>query len=104
VAELTAARAIERAEHALRTGQPNLASIYMRRASVLVAEDHAAARRRVRQARIRNARNPVELIWLAVEDMTIAAQTVWDAIREAFSNSEQSKYALAGPSKGGTHA
>lgn len=103
MAEMTAAHAIERAEHALRTGQPNLACIYMRRASVLVAEDHAAARRRIRQARTKNAQHPVEILTLYFEEVAASLQLVWDAFREAVITHEpKTSYALAGPSKGGT--
>lgn len=39
---MTSAHAIERAEHALRTGQPNLAMTYMRRARVLIQQEKQA--------------------------------------------------------------
>lgn len=100
---MTSAHAIERAEHALRTGQSNLACIYMRRASVLVADDHEGSRRAIRRARLRAAAaTPFGILSLTFEEIGHACQEGMFSLREALSIKHQ--YALAGPSKGGTHA
>ena len=100
---MTAARAIERAEHALRTGQPNLACTYMRRASVLVAQDREAARRALLRARLKNARNPFEVIDVAIEEASAALRSTVEKIEQIFApiNNLQTGYALAGLTKGG---
>lgn len=103
MAEMTAAHAIERAEHALRTGQPNLAVIYMRRAMVLVAQDREATRRAILRARVRGA-GPLELLLISFEQIAEAAKEAAQDFVQAWRQvaaTAQNNYALAGPSKGG---
>lgn len=97
---MNAAHAIERAEHALRTGQPNLAITYMRRAAVLVAQEREAARRAILRARLARA-SPAERIGIAAEEIAAAFKPFVDFITSFGTETGPNSYALAGPSKGG---
>lgn len=104
---MSAANMIRRAEAALRTEQPNLAALYMRRATEYAAADRAEHRRATRTAQ-RAQRSPLQNV---AQDVNEAFGQLADGIREAWQlirpalirlADERSAYTLAGPSLGGT--
>jgi len=73
---------IAKAEAALRTGQPRLAMLYMRRG----LSGSRAGR-----------------VWLARHDLTNTLRAFWRAFETGDAADLQRAYALAGPSKGVSH-
>lgn len=82
---MTPEKAIERAIHALQTGQPNLATTYMRRADQLLVE--------IREERERQMRESMTFqevfeelcgsVNEAMQDMVDVATSVWIELRKA---------------------
>lgn len=100
---MTAAQLIARAEHALRTDQPNLAALYMRRAAEHLAAERAAIKQDFRKVFIKLG--PFSPLALFAQDLAEVVNRVGDAMREAFrsvAEHSQADFTLAGPSKGST--
>lgn len=86
---------LARAEHALRTGQPNLAALYMRRARERNRQEVLEQRRQ------RSTISFLQALVVARLNTRDAAQPLIDFL-DAFTATPPTRnhYALAGPSKG----
>ena len=104
---MSAARHIAAAEAALRTGQPNLAALYMRRAAELVAAERTEYARGIRAARHAMNNDLTNALQDLVDCTRLALGPIIEAM-QAFGRDVagiardcQAAYTLAGPSKGG---
>lgn len=98
---MTAAQLIARAEAALRTDQPNLATLYMRRAAEYLDAERAIIKQDYRKARTKI--NPMASIGFAMQDASEALQVLTEALKQSVAHSlSQADFTLAGPSRGGT--
>ena len=105
---MSAAHMIRRAEAALRTEQPNLAALYMRRATEYAVADRAEHRLATRTAQ-RAQRSPLQNMAQDVNEafgqLADGVRAVWRQMMPSLAHlidQPQSAYTLAGPSLGGT--
>lgn len=78
---MTPEKAIERAIHALQTGQPNLATTYMRRADQLLVEI-----REERERQMRESMTFLEVFEKALGEVAEVVQSVADELVRGFSD------------------
>lgn len=101
---MTTDQLITKAIHAINTGQPNLAQLYMRKAAQQIEQHrqqldpHRRQRQQLQQAAERMRRGLQQF----VDGLRKVAQVYIDALRpvaEALAENKQHDYALAGPAK-----